>query len=184
MRAGCIRAGPWRHPGVRTVVRALGAGEGGYRSEVVPSLLPDLPSRRVALFRSPERTRALQLCGWGWGWENVGAGLERLEAEGTPCRAAALAAFHLRLRTALDVLARAREPQLRVVALALAGLSEERLWRESLAAAAPALPDAYLRALLHFLAASSCADAPAGAAAHSPDLSAVLVSLSTRISRR
>lgn len=60
--------------------------------------------------------------------------------------------------------------QLRVVALALAGLSEERLWRESLAAAAPALPDAYLRALLHFLAASSCAHAAP------PDLSAVLVS--------
>lgn len=63
--------------------------------------------------RSVERTRALQLCGWGWGWENAAAGVERAEAEGTPCRAAALAAFHLRLRHALDVLARAREPQLR-----------------------------------------------------------------------
>lgn len=68
--------------------------------------------------------------------------------------------------------------QLRVVALALAGLSEERLWRESLVAAAPAMPDAYLRALLHFLAASTCTASAAGAgAAHSPDLSAVLVSL-------
>lgn len=71
-----------------------------------------------------ERQRALQLCGWGWGWENAGAGVERAEAEGTPCRAAALAAFHLKVRVALDVLARAHEPQLRVAALALAGLGE------------------------------------------------------------
>ncbi|XP_053610182.1 GATOR2 complex protein MIOS isoform X2 [Plodia interpunctella] len=152
---GCIRNSPWRHPGVLSVLT-----DGGYRSELVPSLLPDLPNRRVAVYRSCERSRALQLCGWGWGWDNAVAGVERAEAEGTPCRAAALAAFHLRLRTALDVLARAREPQLRVVALALAGLSEERLWREALAAATPALPDAYLRALLHFLAASAPAAPP------------------------
>lgn len=50
--------------------------------------------------------------------------MERAEAEGTPCRAAALAAFHLKVRVALDVLARAHEPQLRVAALALAGLGE------------------------------------------------------------
>ncbi|KAI5637277.1 GATOR complex protein MIOS [Phthorimaea operculella] len=106
---GCIRNSPWKHPGVRTVLRS--PGDGGYRSEMVPSLLPDLPNRRVTIYRSAERSRALQLCGWGWGWENAGAGVERLEAEGTPCRAAALAAFHLRLRTAIDVLARAHEPQ-------------------------------------------------------------------------
>ncbi|XP_060803426.1 GATOR complex protein MIOS [Amyelois transitella] len=157
---GCIRNSPWKHPGVLTVLRT----DGGYRSELVPSIFPDLPARRVNVYRSAERTRALQLCGWGWGWDNAVAGVERAEAEGTPCRAAALAAFHLRLRTALDVLTRAREPQLRVVALALAGLSEERLWRESLSAAAPALPDAYLRALLRFLAAS------APAHAHAPPL--------------
>ncbi|XP_063383686.1 GATOR2 complex protein MIOS [Cydia fagiglandana] len=184
---GCIRNSPWRHPGVCTVLRA--PGDGGYRSELVPSLLPDLPSRRVTLYRSAERTRALQLCGWGWGWENAGAGVERAEAEGTPCRAAALAAFHLRLRTALDILARAAAPQLRVVALALAGLSEERLWRESLSAAAPALPDAYLRALLHFLAASSSAQqhaAPPDLSAHAapPDLSAVLNETEMRLEDR
>lgn len=126
--------------------------------------------------RSAERTRGLQLCGWGWGWENALAGVERAEAEGTPCRAAALAAFQLRVRTALDVLARAQQPVLRVVALALAGLSDERLWREALAGAAAALPDPYLRALLRFLAAS----APAHPhhhppPAHHPDLAAVLV---------
>ncbi|XP_049873651.1 GATOR complex protein MIOS [Pectinophora gossypiella] len=180
---GCIRNSPWKHPGVRTVLRS--PGEGGYRSEMVPSLLPDLPNRRVTIYRSAERTRALQLCGWGWGWENAGAGVERLEAAGTPCRAAALAAFHLRLRTALDVLARAREPQLRVVALALAGLSEERLWREAVAAAAAALPDAYLRALLHFLAASVAGAAPPHQAPHhSPDLSAVLNETEMRLEDR
>lgn len=53
---------------------------------------------------------------------------------------------------------------------ALAGPgADERLWRDALSAAAPALPDAYLRALLHFLAATASAGA-----AH-PDLSAVLV---------
>lgn len=123
---GCIRNSPWKHPGVRTVLRSV--GDGGYRSEIVPSLLPDLPNRRVTIYRSAERTRALQLCGWGWGWENALAGVERAEAEGTPCRAAALAAFQLRVRAALDVLARAHEPMLRVVALALAGTSAAVIW--------------------------------------------------------
>ncbi|XP_052753330.1 GATOR complex protein MIOS-B isoform X3 [Galleria mellonella] len=189
---GCIRNSPWKHPGVRTVFRGGGGAE--YRSEMVPSLLPDLPARRVAVFRSAARGRGLQLCGWGWGWENAAAGVERAEAAGTPCRAAALAAFHLRLRAALDVLGRAREPQLRVVALALAGLSDERLWREALAAAAPALPDAYLRALLHFLAASAPASASASASAaaaahhaappHHPDLAAVLNETEMRLEDR
>ncbi|XP_063825990.1 GATOR2 complex protein MIOS [Ostrinia nubilalis] len=135
---------------------------------------------------SSERTRALSLCGWGWGWENAAAGVERAEAAGTPCRAAALAAFHLRLRHALDVLARAREPQLRVVALALAGLSDERLWRDALAAAAPALPDAYLRALLLFLAASApAAPAPPSAPpAPSAELDAVLAETEMRLEDR
>lgn len=47
--AGCIRNSPWKHPGVRGVLRS--AGEGGYRSECVPSLLPDLPHRRVTIYR-------------------------------------------------------------------------------------------------------------------------------------
>ncbi|CAG5045575.1 unnamed protein product [Parnassius apollo] len=165
---GCFRNSPWKHPGVRTVLRS--PGEGGYRSEAVPLLLPDMPNRKVTVYRSAERQCALQLCGWGWGWENAGVGVERAEAEGTPCRAAAIAAFHLRARAALDVLARAREPRLRVAALALAGPgADERLWHEALAAAAPALPDAYLRATLHFLAAVA-------APPHS-DLAAVLVSV-------
>ncbi|XP_035440073.2 GATOR complex protein MIOS [Spodoptera frugiperda] len=180
---GCIRNSPWKHPGVRTVLRSV--GDGGYRSEIVPSLLPDLPNRRVTIYRSAERTRALQLCGWGWGWENALAGVERAEAEGTPCRAAALAAFQLRVRTALDVLARAQSPLLRVVALALAGLSDERLWREALGAAAAALPDPYLRALLRFLAAS----APAHPhhhppPPHQPDLAAVLNETEMRLEDR
>ncbi|XP_028039726.1 GATOR complex protein MIOS [Bombyx mandarina] len=179
---GCIRNSPWKHPGVLTVLRS--PGDGGYRSEIVPSLLPDMPNRRVTLYRSAERTRALQLCGWGWGWENADAGVERAEAEGTPCRAAALAAFHLRLRTALDVLARAHEPQLRVVGLALAGLSEERLWREALAAGASALPDAYLRGLLHFLAASAPAPPALHAPSAPPDLSAVLDETEMRLEDR
>ncbi|CAH4028135.1 GATOR complex protein MIOS [Pieris brassicae] len=173
---GCIRNGGWKHPGVRCVLP--GAGEGSYRSEATPALLPDMPSRKVLLYRSPERTRALQLLGWGWGWENALAGVERAEAEGRPCRAAALAVFHLRVRTALDVLSRARSPRLRVAALALAaggGAPDERLWRDSLAAAAPALPDPYLRALLHFLAAT--------VQAH-PDFSAVLNETEMRLEDR
>ncbi|CAG9136837.1 unnamed protein product [Plutella xylostella] len=77
---GCIRSTDNKHPGVLTVV----AGEGGgYRSECVPSLFPDLPHRRVTIYRSAERTRALQLCGWGWGWEQAAAGVERAEAGGS-----------------------------------------------------------------------------------------------------
>ncbi|XP_038220759.1 GATOR complex protein MIOS-B [Zerene cesonia] len=177
---GCIRNSPWKHPGVRTVLRA--AGDGAYRSEAVPSLLPDMPNRKLIVYRSAERTRALQLCGWGWGWENAMAGVERAEAEGTPCRAAALAAFQLRARAALDVLARARSPRLRVAALALLAAPQppdERLWRDALAAAAPALPDPYLRALLHFLAASA---APASAA--QPDFAPVLAETGMRLEDR
>ncbi|CAH2095812.1 unnamed protein product [Euphydryas editha] len=180
---GCIRNSPWKHPGVRAVLRSPGEG---YRSEAAATLLPDLPSRKVTTYRSAERTRALQLCGWGWGWDSAGAGVERAEAEGTPCRAAALAAFHLRLRAALDVLARARAPALRVAALALApcagaGAADERLWREALAAAAPALPDPYLRALLHFLAAALPPSAPQP---HQPDYSAVLNETEMRLEDR
>ncbi|XP_013170090.1 PREDICTED: WD repeat-containing protein mio-B [Papilio xuthus] len=177
---GCFRNSPWKLPGVRTVLRA--PGDGGYRSEAVPLLLPDMPNRKVTVYRSAERTCALQLCGWGWGWENAGVGVERAEAEGTPCRAAALAAFHLRTRAALDVLARAQEPRLRVAALVMLALAgpgaDERLWRDAMSAAAPALPDAYLRALLHFLAAT----ASAGAA--QPDLSAVLNETEMRLEDR
>ncbi|CAG4982501.1 unnamed protein product [Colias eurytheme] len=174
---GCIRNSPWKHPGVRTVLRGAGGGA-EYRSEAVPSLLADMPSRKLLVYRSAERTRALQLCGWGWGWDNAAAGVERAEAEGTPCRAAALAAFHLRARAALDVLARAREPRLRVAALALLAAPappDERLARAALAAAAPALPDAYLRALLHFLAA---------AAAPAPDFAPVLAETGMRLEDR
>ncbi|XP_041979444.1 GATOR complex protein MIOS [Aricia agestis] len=174
---GCIRNSPWKHPGVCTVLKSPGDG---YRSEAVAVLIPDLPSRKVTVYRSPERTRALQLCGWGWGWESAGAGVERAEAEGTPCRAAALAAFHLRMRAALDVLGRARAPALRVAALALAppapAQHEERLWRDALEAAAPALPDAYLRATLRFLAAA-CVGGP-------PDYSPVLAETEMRLEDR
>ncbi|RVE52877.1 hypothetical protein evm_002534 [Chilo suppressalis] len=182
-RRGGRRSGRGRRGGVGPG----GGGGGGYRSEPAPSLLPDLPHRRVTLYRSVERTRAVSLCGWGWGWESAGAGVERAEAEGTPCRAAALAAFHLRLRHALDVLARASKPQLRVVALALAGLSDERLWRDALAAATPALPDPYLRALLHFLAASAPATSPTPTtppAASTPHLEAVLNERGMRLEDR
>lgn len=44
---GCIRGAGCKHPGVRGVLEG-----GGYRSELVPSLLPDLPSRRVTVYKS------------------------------------------------------------------------------------------------------------------------------------
>lgn len=46
---GCFRNSPWKHPGVRTVLRA--PGDGGYRSEAVPLLLPDMPNRKVTVYR-------------------------------------------------------------------------------------------------------------------------------------
>ncbi|KAG7308333.1 hypothetical protein JYU34_005527 [Plutella xylostella] len=176
---GCIRSTDNKHPGVLTVV----AGEGGgYRSECVPSLFPDLPHRRVTIYRSAERTRALQLCGWGWGWEQAAAGVERAEAGGQPARAALLAAAHLRLRTALDVLGRASDPAVRVAALAFAGLGEERLWRETVSTAAAALPEPYLRALLHFLAATApAAAAPAPPAAMDAVLNETEMRLEDRV---
>lgn len=65
-----------------------------------------------------------------------------------------------------------------------AGLSEERLWREALSAGAAALPDPYLRALLHFLAASAPAGGAGGAAPPAPDLAPVLRELGMRLEDR
>lgn len=124
---GAARAGRRRLPlGGRAAAAARHAQPQGHRVQVSspaasrrrsrPHLPPPCSCVR-GVCRSAERTCALQLCGWGWGWENAGVGVERAEAEGTPCRAAALAAFHLRTRAALDVLARAQEPRLRVAAL-------------------------------------------------------------------
>lgn len=147
---GCIRAGQCRHPGVATV---LSGQDAGYRSDAQTSLLPDLPNRRVITYKSAARTCALQLCGWGWGWENALVGIERAESREQWARAAALAAFHLRVRHALDILSRAPHPQLAVVALALAGVSDQRLWRDLATNAMPRLSDPYLRALAAFLSA-------------------------------
>ncbi|KAL4706071.1 hypothetical protein ACJJTC_001669 [Scirpophaga incertulas] len=90
-----------------------------------------------------------------------------------------------------QVLGRAREPRVRAAALALAGLAglggggggAEPLWRDALRLAAPALPDAYLRATLHFLAALHDAQ-PQPAALSAASLSAALMERDMRLEDR
>lgn len=83
-------------------------------------------------FRSDDRDKALQLCGWLFERDlsALSTFLDSLEADGEICRAAAIAVFNLRLRQAVDILKRGAQPDtpnsypdnLNVVAMALSGI--------------------------------------------------------------
>lgn len=78
-------------------------------------------------FRSEERDMALQLCSWRFDSQSLVAFLDRLEAEGSYTRAAAIAVFNLKLRLAIDILNRGalqlKDPKLSIIAMALSGMA-------------------------------------------------------------
>ena len=82
------------------------------------------------IFRSEDRDRALQLCGWRFDKDTTAlmSFLDRLEADGDYPRAAAIAIFNLRLRLAIDILNHGAQAQgktdishLNIVAMAVSG---------------------------------------------------------------
>lgn len=83
----------------------------------------------MMVFRSDDRDKALQLCGWLFDRDvsALATFLDSVEANGDVCRAAAIAVFNLHLRQAVDILTRAARrgspDNLNVVAMALSGTS-------------------------------------------------------------
>ena len=63
----------------------------------------------------------MQLCGWKFHSDSTA--LERIELEGSYTRAAAIAIFNLKLRSAINILFKgaSRQPHLAVIAMALSG---------------------------------------------------------------
>ncbi|KAJ9588221.1 hypothetical protein L9F63_018385 [Diploptera punctata] len=91
--------------------------------------------------------------------------LDRLEAEGSYARAAAIAVFNLKLKKAIDILNRGAVSQnkqsipqnLNIVAMALSGYSDDRssMWRGLCLNSRSQLPEPYLRAAFAFLTAEA-----------------------------
>eukprot|EP00026_Physarum_polycephalum_P001793 Phypoly_transcript_01796.p1 GENE.Phypoly_transcript_01796~~Phypoly_transcript_01796.p1 ORF type:complete len:954 (+),score=144.73 Phypoly_transcript_01796:249-3110(+) len=125
------------------------------------------------VYKSAQRMLCLEICGWGFtnshALENA---LLKLEREGEYERAAAMAVFHLDVRRAVTALNRGsssstlhdkdREFNLRLVAVALAGFSENQaasnhsyynnsLWRETCASMSSQYKHPYLSACFGFL---------------------------------
>lgn len=85
----------------------------------------------ILIFRSDDRDIALQLCGWRFEKDTsaLNTFLDRLEGECEYPRAAAIAVFNLRLRTAIEILNRGAVIEnkqdsltnLNIVAMALSG---------------------------------------------------------------
>ena len=118
------------------------------------------------MYRSIDRDKALQLCGWRFDKESNALYnnlfLERLEREGSYARASAISVFNLCLRQAIEILNRGANKMptsthLSIVAMALSGFSEDRnsMWRELCLKSRSQLADPYLRSTFAFLTADN-----------------------------
>ncbi|KAJ8676074.1 hypothetical protein QAD02_011860 [Eretmocerus hayati] len=158
-----------KHPGVRTVLKLDGQNVNSNftKSELVNRPWVDIGSNHMAkTYRSPDRDKALQLCGWRFEkdtnapYNNLF--LERLEREGAYSRATAISVFNLCLRQAIEILNRGASKMisstnLNIVAMALSGFSEDKnsMWRELCLKSRSQLSDPYLRATFAFLTADN-----------------------------
>lgn len=79
--------------------------------------------------------------------------LEQLEKEHAYTRAAAIAVFNLKIRLAIDILGRAPDSNLNVVAMALSGFSDDKnsIWKQFCAFTKNKLIDPYLKVIFSFL---------------------------------
>lgn len=85
--------------------------------------------------------------------------LQQLEKDKAYTRAAALAVFNLKVKSAIEILGRAPDsavncgPSLQVVAMALAGFCDDKnsTWRQFCSTLRGTLSDPYLRAIFAFL---------------------------------
>ncbi|XP_038044878.1 GATOR complex protein MIOS-like [Patiria miniata] len=117
------------------------------------------------VFRSPERSAALQLCGWEFDQDDVtfNAFINRLMEDNEYERAAAICVFQLRIKQAIDELNKVTTDasqnsysSLSGIAMALAGFTQQRntLWCKMCSTLRQKLTHPYLRAMFGFLTAS------------------------------
>lgn len=149
-------------PGIRTAL-GLDRGKGmtfvlksdiTYKNWNVGHAIESKDQKPKRIFKGDARHRALRLCGWGIDESELRNFTEKLEAKGQFARAAAVAVFNLEIRLALQILERAPDTDLSMVALALSGFTEEKvgdLWREMVASLLHKFPHPYLRTMFQFL---------------------------------
>ncbi|XP_049939369.1 GATOR complex protein MIOS isoform X2 [Schistocerca serialis cubense] len=165
---GVVRANCGRIPGIRNILRLEPVQVNmipGMKSEMVTMPWADLGSTgahvAAKIYKSEERDKALQLCGWKIDSQSLSDFLDGLEVEGSYSRAAAIAVFNLRLRLAVEMLnrgaSRNNDSKYTIVAMALSGFSDDKnsMWRELCITSRTHLSDPYLRALFAFLTADS-----------------------------
>ncbi|XP_043268495.1 GATOR complex protein MIOS-B [Venturia canescens] len=164
---GTIPSTDNKHPGVRTVLKLDGQQNGFIKADLVQRPWTDIGSNYTAkMYRSADRDKALQLCGWRFDKESNALYnnlfLERLEREGAYARATAISVFNLCLRQAIEILNRgaskmSMSTNLNIVAMALSGFSEDRnsMWRELCLKSRSQLSDPYLRSTFAFLTADN-----------------------------
>ncbi|XP_075236939.1 GATOR complex protein mio isoform X2 [Lycorma delicatula] len=176
---GVLEAAGTHHPGVRCVLGMDANNTIANKSELVCLPWSDLPgsTASIKIYRSEDRDKCLQLCGWRFDKESnaLTSFLDRLQVEGEYSRAAAISVFNLRLRFAIDILNNGAKAQnasnkahsvdpantnlshLNIVAMALSGYSEDKnsMWRELCVSSRSLLTDPYLRATFAFLTSDS-----------------------------
>ena len=146
------------------VQHIMGLSE-GKRSEMEYQPWQDLETNKFRqakkMFRSEERSKALQLCHWDFEKEfnAIHVKVSLLEAEGDFERAAAIALFNLQFRRALQALTKGAAKKkddglnLNMVAVALSGYADDRnaLWKETVSDLFEKLANPYLKAMFSFL---------------------------------
>ncbi|XP_059619271.1 GATOR complex protein MIOS [Phlebotomus argentipes] len=139
-----------------------------HRSEIINIPWQDFPSfGYIRVFRSEHRDFAQQLCGWTFDREREGtfsAFIDELMMRKEFTRAAFIAVVHLRVKYAIEILAKGADlatPEqangFRMAAIALSGFNVEKgaIWRNQCAQAHAQISDPYLRAIFAFLAPDS-----------------------------
>nr|XP_018911247.1 PREDICTED: WD repeat-containing protein mio isoform X2 [Bemisia tabaci] len=151
-----------KHPGIRCVIGLDSLSNSStLRSELTVQLWSDCQVS-AKIYRSTEREKALQLCGWrsyDVSSNNIATFVMQLEGKGAFSRAATIAIFNLKLRLAVDILNRGAVsvPHLNIVAMAVSGFSDSKsgMWRELCTSSMLQLSDPYLRAMFAFLTSES-----------------------------
>lgn len=155
---GTVKNTNSKHPGVRDVLK-LDAN--ATKSEAHSTTWLDLPATNnlgvIKQYNHEDRDCALNLCGWHMDTEKFLKFLDRLAEKNAHSRAAALAVFNLRLRTAIDILHKSPDRNLNVVAMALAGFTDDKnsMWRQFCSNPKVKMSDPYLRAMFAFLTAEN-----------------------------
>lgn len=158
---GLIRGQTGKHPGIKDVLKLESASN---KSEMLPTTILDMGNNTtltpVKIYRHEDRSKALQLCGWNFNKDlKQGTIVDQLIAAKCPTRAAAIAVFNLKLRSAIEILTANGEQyeHFNVVAMALAGFSDDKnsMWRQFCSCPKFKLTDPYLRAMFAFLTAEN-----------------------------